>query len=143
MEEHIRANAEMVVRQMSLISDTDFGYTQESVKWLEGYIERLRLSGEFENVETKTKLISVFGSFLGECVVRNYGGTWKVYEDAGVWCVAFDDDNIAFPFAKVAKQMENGLEDGIASYFTVIPIVFKNLVRAEPSKLQKPWWKLW
>jgi hypothetical protein len=38
------------------------------------------------------------------------------------------------PFAKVAKQMDNGLEDGIASYFTVIPIVFKNLVRAPPSK---------
>ena len=27
--------------------------------------------------------------------------------------------------AKVAKQMDNGLEDGILSFFTVIPIIFK------------------
>jgi len=141
MEEHIIANAELVVGQVRQLSGADLGYTEESVKWLEGYIECLRNSGEFDNVETKNKLTSVFGSFLGECIVRNYGGAWTQHD--GVWCVAFDDKNIAFPFAKVAKQMENGLEDGIASYFTVIPIVFKNLVRAEPSKPQKPWWKLW
>lgn len=141
MEEHIRANAELVVGQVRQLSGADLGYTQESVKWLEGYIERLRISGEFDDGETKNKLTSVFGSFLGECIVRNYGGAWTQHD--GVWCVAFDDKNIAFPFAKVAKQMDNGLEDGIASYFTVIPTVFKNLVRAQPSKPQKPWWRLW
>jgi hypothetical protein len=127
MEELIKANAELVIRQSRSLSGIDFGYTQESVKWLEGYIERLRKAGEFEDVEAKGKLTSVFGSFLGECIVRNYGGAWVQHD--GVWCVAFDDKNIAFPFAKVAKQMDNGLEDGIAGYFDVIPIVFKDLVR--------------
>jgi hypothetical protein len=83
----------------------------------------------------------VFGSFLGECIVRCYGGTWKQHD--GVWCVAFDEKNVAFPFAKVAKQMDNGLEDGIASYFDVIPIVFKNVARAATSTPEKPWWKVW
>lgn len=129
MEEHIRANAELVVQQLRPLSGIDFGYTQESVKWLEGYIERLRNSGEFENIETKTKLISVFGSFLGECIVRHYGGTWKLHE-AGVWCVAFNEDNIAFPFAKVAKQIDNGLEDGIASFFNIMPTIFGSHLEA-------------
>ena len=142
MEEHIRANAEMIVKELRPLSGIDFGYTRESVEWLEGYIERLRNSGEFESVEMKNKLTSVFGSFLGECIVRCYDGTWKQHE-AGLWCVAFDDDNVAFPFAKVAKQMDNGLEDGIASFFRVIPTIFKDLVRAVPSTPKKPWWKVW
>lgn len=143
MEERIRANAEMVIQQTGPLSGIDFGYTQESVKWLEGYIERLRQSGEFENPETKTKLISVFGSFLGECIVRCYGGTWKLHDDAGVWCVAFNEDNALFPFAKVQKQMENGLEDGIASFFTVIPEIFKEFDGPAPPTPRKPWWKVW
>jgi len=142
MEEHIRANAEMVIQQLRPLSGIDFGYTRESVEWLEGYIERQRNSGEFDSVEVKNKLISVFGSYLGECIVHCYGGTWRQHED-GVWCVAFNDDNMVFPFAKVAKQMDNGLEDGIVSFFTIIPIIFKKLPRAVPSTPKKPWWKVW
>jgi hypothetical protein len=142
MEEQIRANAEMVVQQLRPLSGIDFGYMIESVEWLEGYIERLRNSGEFENVETKNKLISVFGSFLGECIVRCYGGRWT-QDGEGEWCVAFDVDNMAFPFAKVAKQIDNGLDDGIASFFTVIPIVFKDLSRKGSGNSKKPWWKFW
>ena len=131
----------MVVQKLGLLSGIDFGYTKESVEWLEGYIERLRTSEEFENIETKNRLTSVFGSFLGECIVRCYGGAWMQHE--GVWCVVFDDKNIAYPFAKVAKQMDNGLEDGIASFFNIIPTIFKCLSRAAPSTPKKPWWKVW
>lgn len=141
MEEHIRANAEMVVQNLGPISGIDFGYTEESVKWLEGYIDRLRNSGEFENAELRTKLTSVFGSFLGECIIRCYGGAWQQDEE-GQWGVVFDDSNAAFPFSKVAKQIDNGLEDGIASFFTLIPVIFKDLERA-PSAPKKPWWKVW
>ena len=128
----------MVVQELRPLCDFDFGYTQESVEWLQGYIERLRNSEEFDNVDVKNKLISMFGSFLGECVVRCYGGTWKLHE-SGMWCVAFNDDNMAFPLAKVEKQMDYGLEDGIASFFKVIPTIFI----AGPSTAKKPWWKFW
>src|SRR5437762_1433543 len=47
MIEHIQANAEMTIQQMRPLSRMDFGYTRESVEWLEGYIERLRQTGEF------------------------------------------------------------------------------------------------
>ncbi len=53
MEEHIRANVELVLHQLRLLSALDFGYTEESVKWLDGYIERLRNSGEFDNLESR------------------------------------------------------------------------------------------
>lgn len=141
MEENIRANAELVIRELRSLSGIDFGYTREAVEWLEGYIERLRHSGQFEDDEMKNKLTSVFGSFLGECIVRCYGGKWKQYD--GIWGVAFADDNVAFPFAKVAKQIDNGLDDGIASFFNVIPTIFQHLSPAEPSTPNKPWWKVW
>lgn len=69
MEEHIRANAELVIQQLRPLSNINFGYTRDSVEWLEGYIERLRDSGEFNDAEAKNNLTSVLGSFLGECPV--------------------------------------------------------------------------
>lgn len=139
MEQHIRTYAEIVIQQLRPLSGIDFGYTQESVQWLEGHMERLRQSGEFESFDERNKLTTMFGSFLGECIIRCYGGTWK-RDELGVWCVAFDDRNAAFPFAKVEKQMDNGLEDGIASFFNVMPLIFKDL---EQSTSKKPWWKVW
>lgn len=141
MEEHIRANAELVIQELRSLGGVDFGYTPEAVEWLEGYIERLRNSGQFKNDEMKSKLTSVFGSFLGECIVRCHGGKWKQHD--GVWFVAFADGNMAFPFAKVAKQIDNGLDDGIAGFFNVIPAIFQHLEPTAPPTTKKPWWKLW
>src|SRR5689334_8265235 len=93
MEEQIRANAEMVLEQMRSLRGSDSGYTQDSIVWLEGYIERLRKSGEFDSVESKSRLTSVFGSFLVECIVRCYGRTWTQHE--GEWCVAFSGGGMA------------------------------------------------
>ena len=123
MIDAIRANAEMLIKQSRPICGIDFGYTRESVQWLEGFIERLRQSGQFDGVGKGT-LVSVFGSFLGECIVRCYGGKWTQRD--GTWCIAFgdEDQHTAFPFAKVEKQIENGLEDGIAGLFNAIPAIW-------------------
>ena len=130
-----------MLQELRQLSGIDFGYTKESVEWLEGYIDRLRNSGQFDDVETRNRLTSVFGSFLGECVIRCYGGEWKQHEER--WCVAFSSGDMAFPFAKVAKQFDSGLSDGISSFFRVIPIVFEGRVSALPAASRKPWWKFW
>ena len=87
MIEHIQANAELVIQQLRPMSFDGFGYNAESVEWLEGYIERLRESGTFESEESRDRLASVFGSFLGECIVRCYGASWT--QQDGSWCVTF------------------------------------------------------
>lgn len=122
MEEMIKYNAELVVQQMREISDVDFGYNTDSVAWLDGYIERQRNRADIEQ-ETIRSLVSVFGSYLGECIIKCYGGKWE--NDDGQWRISFGDKGAAYPFNKVEKQFENGMEDSIRSFFEAIPTLFK------------------
>jgi hypothetical protein len=87
----------------------------------------------------KRRSVVSFGAFLGECIIRHYGGGW-VYHD-GDWCIEFDDRTRAYPFTKVGKQMNNGLEDGIVSFFDMIA-VFRRKTAPLPPPPARPWWKL-
>jgi len=107
-------------------------YDAGSVKFIEGFIERNK--GHFEKEECQG-LINSLGSFLGKCIIENYGGQWEVNSETGSVAIAFDDNNKAYPFAKVSKQFESGLVDSIYSFYSVIPTVFKL------HKKKKPWWK--
>ena len=92
----------------------------ESVKWLDGYIERIRPGMDESQIQG---LSNTIGAFLGECIIANYGGSWRQADD-GNWGVFFDDKNVVFPFAKAYKQLANGDGDSIFSMYDVIPIVF-------------------
>ena len=107
-------------------------YDQDSVKFVEGFIERNK--SNFDNEESKG-LINSLGAYLGQCIIENYGGRWQLDSETGAIAVAFDDKNKAYPFAKVSKQFDNGLEDSIYSFYTVIPTVFKI------EKKKKSWWR--
>lgn len=96
-------------------------YDSNSIKFLEGFIERIKINFEKEE---RDGLITSCGAFLGETIIKNYGGEWE--EDSnGVTCIKFDDKNVAYPFAKVEKQFENGLEDSVYYFFSVIPSIFE------------------
>lgn len=126
--EKIRASAEMVVDDVGRLSGmgADFGYNRKSIEWVERYIERLRDSGQFSDQANTENLTAVFGSFLGECLVRNYGGEWR--NEEGRWGVYFGGKSAAFPFSRVMKQFQNGLEDGdsILSLYDVVPVMLIN-----------------
>jgi len=125
-EEAIRANAKLVVDKFRSLSglEASFGYNRESVAWVDGFIERYRSKPDF-TIESAAMLVQVIGSYLGECVIHEYGGEWRQREDG--WGVFFDDKNAVFPFAKVYKQFENGVErgDSILGFFDLIgPVIF-------------------
>jgi hypothetical protein len=126
MDENIRRNAELVVAEMGKISGIDFGYTPESVAWLDGFVERQRLRPETDDDQI-AKLVQVLGSYLGECIIRCYGGYWENNE--GQLCVCFNEGNCVYPLNKMQKQFENGAEDSIHSLFTTIPIIFAAYMR--------------
>jgi hypothetical protein len=116
LDEKIQANAELVAKQLNL------GFDEASVKWLDGYIERLRLNPTYANSD---QLKDNLGCFLGECIRRVYGGEWV--EDQYGLSIRFDPRNGVFPHAKVAKQFKNGSAQGDSVYglYTSIGPIFK------------------
>lgn len=106
-------------------------YSAEGVKFLEGFIERNKQ--EIPREEW-SGLMNACAAFLGQCLIEQYGGRWALDAQQNVG-VAFDQNNWAYPFAKVSKQFENGLEDSIDSFFQVLPLVMKL-----PPKPRKSWW---
>ncbi|HEY1663133.1 MAG TPA: hypothetical protein VGI03_12000 [Verrucomicrobiae bacterium] len=117
-QEQIKANAELVIQELRPVSGMDFGYNKESVKWLEGHLEELRRSGAFQVEETKSKMADRYGSFLGECIIRCYGGAWTLAN--GFWGVRVIEGNLLRPIAEIRSQMVNGLKDGISNSFRKI-----------------------
>ena len=135
--------AEKVRSQLNLDYDT------KSVKFVEEFIERQRNSFDSEQ---RKGLVNSIGSFVGQCVIKNYGGHWQVDQETQAVCVALDDKNKIFPFAKTTKQFENGLEDSVYSFYTIIPTVFKikplatskesdNSQSTKKPAKSKRWWK--
>ena len=121
-EDKIKANAEFVISQLGPLSGLAFGYNAESVAWVDGFIENQRNRSDIDE-NMVNGLVSTLGSFLGECIIRCYGGRWQNIR--GEWCVSFDDKNAANPFGKVRKQFMRGQEDSIKKFFEMIPQLFK------------------
>ncbi len=130
MEDKIRANAELVIKQLGPLSDLAFGYNAESVAWVDGFIEQQRNRSDIDK-NAINGLVNVLGSFLGECIIRCFGGTWQ--NGDGEWSVRFGDENAAYPFRKVRKQFDNGQEDSIKKFFEVIPVIFKKQTETSDS----------
>ena len=118
--ERIIANAELVVNTFAAQNSVDLDFDENSVEWLDGYIERNRQNWDAEMAE---KLTGVLGSFLGECIRRNFGGEWQQTE-MGLG-VALDNGNVSFPFNKIRKHIKNGSDDSIAAFYKTIPNIFK------------------
>ncbi len=114
--DRIKANAELVIQQFP---DQELGYDERSVEWLDGFIERQRLRLEPDKVEGISQTL---GSFLGECICRNFDGRWEENEYGAA--VVFKDGNACFPINKVGKQFANGADDSVLSFYQTIPVLF-------------------
>lgn len=119
LEEKLRLNAEIVFEHLSQHAGFELGFNEESVEWIDGFIERQRVREGFE----PGGMINTIGSFLGECMCRELGGKWK-YQSNGQLAVEFSDGNAAFPFNKAAKHFVNGEEDSILSFYQSAVVVF-------------------
>jgi hypothetical protein len=115
-EELIAANAEMV---KGAFPDEGLELDERSIKWLDGYIDRVR---ESLDEVGKRGLANTIGSFLGEAIRAEYGGDWESTENG--LAIRFSDGNACFPFNKVRKHLDNGPEDSIASFYSTMGSIF-------------------
>jgi hypothetical protein len=77
-------------------------------------------------------LIGTLGSFVGECIIRSFGGTWV--EREGWWGVKVRDQLWACPFSKIQNQFENGPTDSVGSLFALFQILEQNLKEKPPEE---------
>ena len=115
----IKQNATLAIRELGPLSRIDFGLNRESVEWVEGYIERLRTHEDFGSNPTGN-LVSVLGSFLGECIIAKAGGEWRFEEGHG-WGIVFSSGDRANPLNKVHSAFIGGLAggDSILSFYDI------------------------
>ena len=125
--EMIQRNAELVIQSTYQQFGVTLAYDDESVEWLDEYIERLRK--QKYPAEDMDKLVNVFGSYLGECIRHEFGGEWS--DEQGNWVIRFDAKNAAFPFNKVLKQFEHGSSDSIAIFYANIPVLYAHVLRKD------------
>ncbi len=118
--EQIRTNAALIIAVAADKLGVHLAYDEAGVRWLDGFIQRQHEAG---NADNRDKLTSTLGSYLGECIIHCFGGAWVQLD--GLWAIGFDDQNAVFPFAKVSKQLTNGQDDSVLSFFTAIPLLFK------------------
>ena len=84
----IRANADLVASIARERLGQELSFDEQAVRWLDGYIQRQHEGGD---PASRDGLINTLGSFLGECIIRNFGGEWACVD--GSWCVRFDEKN--------------------------------------------------
>jgi hypothetical protein len=116
--EMIRANAELVVREMADLAGTDHGYSAEGVSWVEGFIERQRPGYD---PRASGGLVGVLGCYLGEAIIAAVPGAEWADGENGSLGILFPTGDMAFPLTKVEKQLADGLENGesIASFYSI------------------------
>lgn len=116
--EEYRAAAKNVVAQLREDLGVELKYDEQSVEWLDGYINRIRTQLD---KETYPGLATALGAYVGEAIINTYGGAWAYFEQQDQWGIRFDNGDGAFPISKVYKQLEDGELDSILSFFTLIP----------------------
>lgn len=103
----IEANVRLALDELGPLVEGGLRLDRDGVAWVEGYLERTRARAD---IPPDGGLAAVVASFVGECLVRAADARWALVD--GRWAVVFANGDQAFPFDKVAKAVEHGLEGG-------------------------------
>lgn len=92
----------------------EFGYDETSIKTLSDIITSERANYS-EN--TKKILPNLWGAYLGNAIIKNFGGKWVIYNNQYVVMVGGEKTHICFPIQKVQKHILNGEVDSIYAFY--------------------------
>ena len=92
----------------------EFGYDEASIKILSDIITSERTNYS-EN--SKKILPNLWGAYLGNAIIKNFGGKWVVYDNQYVVLVGVEKPHICFPIQKVKRHILNGEIDSIYGFY--------------------------
>lgn len=119
--QQVEANAQLVLDMARDQFALAIACDRDGVVWLNQYIEQQHQQGD---PNLHDQLVSVLGSFLGQCVVQTHGGSWQKTD--GQWAVVFSPGHAVYPFEKVRKHLAYGQANGdaVLPFFDAIPALF-------------------
>lgn len=125
----IRSNAEVVRQSLSSKHGMEMAYGMESLAQLDELIGGI--AGKVDEA-TRRSLVEMNGAFVGEAIIAMYGGCWIEDSDHGLG-VRTGGGLKAFPFNKVAKLVDSGEFDSVASFARAIPFIEQQSGRCGPT----------
>lgn len=108
----LEAAAEAVRQQLGLA-----GFDAEGVARLDHFIAAQR--GQVAAGQ-RAGVAQAFGCYLGECLVRTYGGEWAAGPD-GSTGVGLAERLFFNPFYLVSQQLDRGDAASVAAFFASVP----------------------
>lgn len=125
----LRERARLVVETFETQFHVPMNYDEESIASIEVYLELIR---ELLTVENAEEFITSIGAYLGECLVRQCGGSWS--NEPGWWSVRLADGVFASPFVQVRAQLQVGREQSVVRYFRCLSSLAKKLALLETDR---------
>ena len=132
------------------IRGDELDYSVESLGLVEEILDGFHKSGDrSENIGSTAFM---FGAYVGEIMVRHAGAHWvdttvdpEVPPDMGFPMSIRHGDNLAIPFFKVCKRIDNGEEDNIPYYYTVLTNIWTDGMHSQPppKATKRSWVRRW
>lgn len=118
------AFAEQAAASIARNAGVAITYTPDDLPHIDRLIENFRAEGAGSNDMAET--LWVFGSLVGEILVRSAGGRWietppeQLRMFGMPFLVELPAGNTCNPLGKTFKRMDNGPEDSLAYFYTVM-----------------------
>ena len=111
-------DAKLVIDIMNEKEAVQLDFSADSISWLDTYINQHRND---ISEQDKQILREMFGAFVGETILKNYGGHWDK-TDSDEWMIVFDNHLQTSPFEMVGKQLNNS--ESLTHLYQRIPELF-------------------
>ncbi|WP_303312590.1 hypothetical protein [Hymenobacter sp. BT730] len=121
--EELRSAAEAVRENLNISS-----FDEPAVRELAKFIEEQRTTMP---AEEQPGVINALGCFLGECIIRSFGGYWY-REINGLVSVRLQGSTLINPFVSVERHLLHGVTDAVVA-------VFREAAQAPVSTLRRTW----
>ena len=124
---HLQEAAEAVRQSLNLTQ-----FDEPAVQLLAEFIENERPTMPAASREA---VVNALGCFLGECIIRSFGGWWRA-DTRGAVGVQFEQGLFLQPAFLVEQQFQRGLAESVAAFFAALPI--RRLIPPPPRRTWIP-----
>lgn len=107
MDENIaklRAAAAGVIEKLGPASGIEFGYTRQSLQFIDRFIDGKR-SAVTTAADLPKGLVNALGAYVGECLIQLAGGAWRYAPDVKTYGIVLNGPNadMVYPIDKVRQ----------------------------------------